>query len=489
MKKLLKVFIIICIFLITKVVSAEEFIEGDYITGAYINKVKDGVTHYMTMQYIRDSNGNVVYCLEPFIKFEEGKSYTMYEGDLTGYKELSDEQKKRISVIIYFGYGYTGRTTSSWYVATQYLVWKTVDPDANIYFTDKLNGKKVEKYTNEMETIMKSVEYNAKVPEWAKTYYVNYGDDLTIKGMTNYGLEECKYNFAFGGSLQLFNVTKSGVITARAKAFEYTGIKPTIYDSTDSQDLIKPGKITNPLRYINIVVNFPSLTLDIRKDDSVYTVESDFSDTCYEISKSNKVIDKVCTGSDNLIYKIDDLELGTYKVKQVSVGTGYVLDSNEYEVELKKGEISPTLILYNKLIKNDIEIKKFACVDDYCDFERDALFEIRDKNDYLVDTISTDKDGYGKVTLGYGSYLVRQVKGLNDYSIVEDYTERILDQETKHYRELYNLYLKDDEKDEETIQLSVVKPVTNVDGCKVPKSIMKIISISCGLIFAFFKIV
>ena len=34
--------------------------------------------------------------------------------------------------------------------------------------------------------------------------------------------------------------------------------------------------------------------------------------------------------------------------------------------------------------------------------------------------------------------------------------------------------------------VSVVKPVTNVDGYKLPKRILKIISVSCGLIFAFF---
>ena len=114
-------------FTISNIVKAETFYEGEYSSGEYINKVIDGKTYYMTMQFIKDSNGNIVYCLEPFVKFVDGKIYEEYS-NLDEYNSLSKEQKRKISLIIYYGYGYGNRTSNKWYVITQYLVWKEVDP-------------------------------------------------------------------------------------------------------------------------------------------------------------------------------------------------------------------------------------------------------------------------------------------------------------------------------------------------------------------------
>ena len=55
------VFCLISLFLFVGIVRAETFYEGEYITGEYINKVIDGKTYYMTMQYIKDSTNNIVY--------------------------------------------------------------------------------------------------------------------------------------------------------------------------------------------------------------------------------------------------------------------------------------------------------------------------------------------------------------------------------------------------------------------------------------------
>ena len=79
MKRFIKILLFILLILGIEVVKAETFVEGNYISGEYITKKKDGKIHYLTIQYLKDSKGNIVYCLEPYTKFVEGKSYTSYE--------------------------------------------------------------------------------------------------------------------------------------------------------------------------------------------------------------------------------------------------------------------------------------------------------------------------------------------------------------------------------------------------------------------------
>mgnify|MGYP003294878788 CR=1 FL=1 len=111
-----------------------------------------------------------------------------------------------------------------------------------------------------------------------------------------------------------------------------------------------------------IIIDFPpgtgDITLDIKNDYSVYTIESDFSNTCYEISKNNDIVDKICTSKDPIVYKTNDLPYGNYVVKQVSVGLGYKKDVNVYNVSIDNSNSHPKLVLYNYLLKNKIEIIK-----------------------------------------------------------------------------------------------------------------------------------
>ena len=464
MKRFVKsiVFGLFVFFTISSIVKAETFYEGEYISGEYINKVIDGKTYYMTMQFIKDSNGNIVYCLEPFVKFVDGKIYEEYS-NLDEYNSLSKEQKRRISLIIYYGYGYGNRTSNKWYVITQYLVWKEVDPKANVYFTNKLNGNKIDKYLNEIEFLLNDVNNHDIKPSFIKKYEVNYNDGLIIEGLnSNYEIVNCDYAYSYNssGNMVIPSLKDDTVISFRKLSNIYKN-KVTIYDSSNSQDVIRPGNVVNDILELDIHVNKGDITLDIRNDNSVYTIESDFTDTCYEISNDKEVLTKVCTGDDSLIYKTDYLPYGDYYIKQVSTGIGYVFDTNIYKVSIDKLNTNPEVILYNKLLRNDIEILKYACVDDECVFEKDAIFDIYDSNNNLVDSIITNDEGYGVITLGYGSYVVKQSKGLDGYTLSDEYVERIVDESSIHFNELINNYI---EKEGEVLGEYVKIPDTKVDS-------------------------
>jgi hypothetical protein len=426
-------------------VKAESFYEGEYLT-EYIKKKNNGVTYYMTMQFIRDSKGDIVYCLEPYTKFAEGKIYNEIQGDLASYSSLPEGTKRKISLIIYYGYGYGNRTETKWYAVTQFMIWKELIPEGDVYFTGSLNGHKVTRYVEEMNEIYNDIENHEKVPSYLGERSIDLGLDMIIPAFeADNIITYSDYDYALENGIRIKNIRKGGKISF-TKNSNYYKDKVVIYDSTNSQDLIRPGNVDNPIYNIDIKVQKGNIMLDILKDDSVYSVESDFSDTCYEIINTNgDRVDYVCTADQDMKYNSVDLVYGTYMVRQVSHGIGYLGDSNTYNVTLSKDKQQEQLTLYNYLLKNKIELTKYACKDNKCAYEENAEFEIIDKNNKSVDFVKTDKLGQASLELGYGTYQVNQIKGLENYSFIEPYKEKISDEETKHQRSLFNNYIEKEE--------------------------------------------
>lgn len=439
-----KVLFILCSFFICGIVKAEKFSIGDYISGEYVKMVGKDTTKYLTIQFIMDSRNNFVYCIEPFTLVDEDtENYNVYESNLDGYSRLSEEQKRKISLIAFYGYGYSNRMTSKWYAITQLLIWKTVDPDSEFYFTDTLNGQKIDKYTGSINEILADLKNHDNTPNFIKDYSVNYKDNLVI---TNYDYSydiESNYNYVDNPSnrtLTVKEVTTDGYFTFTKSNAKYLK-NVVIYDSPNSQDLIRPGKVINKKHTINVNMNIGSIVLDIRKENSnIYSIESDFTNTCYEISKSS-FIDKICTTNDNLVYKFDMLPYGEYEIKQISVGKGYEVDTNIYKVNLDTKE--KTIILENNLIKNKIELVKYYCINDNCLYEENAIFNIYDSNDALVGSITTDSNGYGYLDVGYGKYIVKQNYGIDNYTFVNDYDVEVLNSNDVYITELYNYFIED----------------------------------------------
>ena len=506
MKCILKnvLFLCCCLFLVgfTKV-NATTFKVGEYVEGEYIRMVGKDITKNLTIQQILEngSYNTTVYCIEPFILVDEEKTdYNIYTKDLSGYKDLSEEVKRKISLIAYYGYGYGNRTTKKWYAITQMLIWKTVDPDSEFYFTDAPNGNEISKYDGSMSEILSDVYYHDLKPQFIKDYDVNYGESVTIKNYdSDYVVVESDFDYLVNSSssaILIDNVISSGKVVFER---ENKGIRDVvIFDSKDSQDLIRRGRVINERYTININSLVGNIVLDIKKDkDNIYSLDKDFTNTCYEIFNDSGVVDRVCTGDEDLVYKSESLAYGDYKVRQVSVGKGYVVDNNVYDVALDSSEAK--LVLNNQLIKNEIELVKYYCLNDECKYEEGAVFNIYDKNNDLVGIIETDKNGYGSVYVGYGEYSIVQDAGLDNYTFVDVYTESITNNNDKHYKELYNYYLEDsggqfgtiipdigDNDINDSGSLEVLPPQTGTSMAgfyKILYNIIILVSCSCKLKF------
>ena len=172
MKKILNLFILfLSLLAIGIVVKAEAFHGAEKVDGIYVSRIKDGENDHYFGQLIRDSHDRFVYCIEPYEDLEDNKGdYTAIE-DLKQYKNLSSSQLRRIELLIYYGFGYDGRTSNEWYVITQFLIWKTVSPETDIYFTDQTYHERLDnKFSSEISAIEKDVAEHDNIPSFVHDY-------------------------------------------------------------------------------------------------------------------------------------------------------------------------------------------------------------------------------------------------------------------------------------------------------------------------------
>ena len=435
MKKIIYILILISIFTLNNNVLAETFKEGDYLN-IYVNKKKNNKTYYLNMQpIIEEESSKYVYCLEPFEFFAKNVTYDIYE-DFSNYK-LSPEQLNRIHKLTNYGYGYKpkNRTELKWYAITQVLIWRTVDKDADIYFTNTLNGTRNDDlYLKEIKEIEEDINSNS--PSIPNIINVDYKQNVSI-GLTPDIIEivSSDYNYTYDKKLSITNVEEDGKIKVRALNYN-NGINK-IFSNPENQDLIIPGYNNTDIKTIKINVIKASLILDIRKYMGSIPNEADFTNTCYGVYKNNTFIRKVCA-NDNLIYKLDNLNTGKYTIKQLSIGNGYQKDNTIYEVELLEDNEEKTVILNNNITTNRINIIKKYCHNNICSYEENALFNLINSKEEIIGTYKSNNKGEINIEIGYGIYKLVQIEGKDEYELVEPINIEINQYTNPYYYELYD---------------------------------------------------
>ena len=151
MKKYFKILVLIIVLSTSRIkgVKAEYFYEDNWITGVYANLVDGDFSKPQLMRFIKSSTDNrVAYCLTP-------RELLYYNVDYSKTEEidLTQAQIERIKKLSYYGYGYQNHTSDEWYAITQFMIWKTVEPNMDIFFTDKYNGNRITRFTNEINEL------------------------------------------------------------------------------------------------------------------------------------------------------------------------------------------------------------------------------------------------------------------------------------------------------------------------------------------------
>ena len=415
----------------TKVEAQTQFYEGEYIDGIYMNKQKTEISaiYYQKARFFRQVGTNqFAYCIDPFIFFTEGSTYE----ETINPNNLTQQQKERITEIAYFGYGYHNHTDKKWYAITQFMIWQTADPTANFYFTDGLNGPRIEAYTQEMNEINTLItNYHKSTSLLNKTYTVVEGETIFLEDTNNiistYSIDNPNFRIE-GNKLIGDNLTK-GEYTINLLKQENHYNKPILfYQALDSQALMQTGDIPDKTEQLKInVINTLIEITKIDKDTQSIIASGDGSLIGAIYGLFNQYDEKIAeiTINENSKGIIKNVPFGTYYLQEIVPPKGYQLDTKKYEITISEENPNQQLILENEIIKKKVIIYKTYDETNKIP-EKNINFLIFDKDNNLITTITTDEFGKAEIILPYGEYKIVQENTTEGYQKVED-IELIID--------------------------------------------------------------
>ena len=432
-----KVWLLVFMFMLVIDVKALSFKGGDVIKNVFVLKVKEnGEKEYKKGQFIIDSEGDYVYCLEPFVKVNNNSSYNKYTNNFAKYLGLSDELWEKINLISYYGYQYKDDTHNhmdpKWYYITQMLIWQNVSPKARFYFTDTFKGNvNSTLFVNEIKEIYNLVNNHYKIPEFdvPDTYI---GDTLSI--IDRNGVLK---NFAGSKNVKINGNILAIEISDLSNKFTLkkgTNNKAFIFVSSDSQNVLK-GKMDVP-----VIANYDIKGLELKGNIKIKkygeVIDGDkisLEGVIFALFDENKNYIKEATTDKDGKAIFNNLSKGKYFIKEVSNDGKFVLDDNYYEVTLKVNEnnriIDVFLELENKLKRGNLKIKKI-------DFDtkipiKDTEFIIM-KDEKIIYQGRTNVDGIIELNdLVYGIYKIKEVMASNGYLLNEMIYEVKIDDENK----------------------------------------------------------
>ena len=423
---------------------------SEYISNIYIKKVKpNGYTSYKQAQFIRRSEDNkFVYCLQPYVEIDNNLPYyEVIRNDYASVLGLTEAQWDRISLLAYYGYGYENHTEQKWYVITQVMIWRTTNPESDIYFTDKLNGNRINKFDNEIAELENLVSNHYKRPNLSLEKTLPLGQSTTVTDTNNvlnkYKITSTENVTASINGNQL-KITATGIgngkVNLALKDTKYE-LPPIVYYSDHSQNVMRVGSY-DPI-YTNITLNIIGGRIEINKLDSECNCntprgEATLAGAKYGIyDTSGKLIEELTT--DENAYAISNYlpSLGEFIIKEISPSNGYTLDKNSYSVMIDENNLLASVNVYEKVITGKIHITKvFAQASTgIMTPEANITFAILNNKNEVIKKVITDENGMLSITLPFGSYILRQLNSTSGYEVANDYSFSI-DKDGKEIRKI-----------------------------------------------------
>lgn len=445
---LASVFFLLSIFgLGTQKVSAEKYEgqairESEYVSNIYIKKVKpNGYTKYQQGRFIRRSSDNAfVYCLQPYTAIDNNLPY--YDVIREDYEKVlgfTKDQWERISLLAYYGYQYNengyDHSNNIWYVVTQVMIWRTTNPESNIYFTSTLNGSKTNKYDSYVQEIENLVANHYTKPSFESNITTSVGSTITLNDnnnvLSNFKLTSTSDNISASISGNTLSITANnvgeGTITLEKKATKYE-IPPIVYFSDHSQNVMRVGAYDPVYSKLTLKVYGGTVTPekeDVETKTNEAQGEATLGGAVYGIYKEDGTKVGTVTTNEKGTNKSDYLpSLGRYYLLEEKASTGYTLDSTKYYFEITEDNLNPTVKVYEQVIRRDFEITKVYASDEtkIMTPEVNVKFGVYDKNDKLVSEYTTDEQGNFEFNLPYGTYTVKQLTTTSGHEKIKDFT-------------------------------------------------------------------
>ena len=379
-----------------------------YVPDVYYNYKKDGVIYWGQLGYIR-ADKQLAYCLDILTNITTD---TYFKG------EISNDIKEDMILTSYFGFEYGKIGGFPYYAAAQQMIWKQMGID--VYFTDQSMGKgNIIDLSDIISIIEERINEYKRVPEIGNNFKVEIGSTLKLDD-----LNEVLNNFnVINNSENDISINNNNKVIIKAikkgkGEFElrtqYKMIRSNLFLSAPgSQDLLVAGSIPDISRTYSYEVIPGSISIDLfdsKTKSKENTGLTSFKGNVFEIYKDDEFVKEVETDETGRIY-IDDLDLGSYKLKHVIVSEGYIKNKEVYNFEIVNGNINIKESIYLEPLKSNITINKTYGnpIVGTSFYDKNVFFLIRNSKGDDVATIVTDEMGKANITLDYDNYRIMQI--------------------------------------------------------------------------------
>ena len=379
-----------------------------YVPDVYYNYKKDGVIYWGQLGYIR-ADKQLAYCLDILTNITTD---TYFKG------EISNDIKEDMILTSYFGFEYGKIGGFAYYAAAQQMIWKQMGID--VYFTDQSMGKgNIIDLSDIISIIEERINEYKRVPEIGNNFKVEIGSTLKLDD-----LNEVLNNFnVINNSENDISINNNNKVIIKAikkgkGEFElrtqYKMIRSNLFLSAPgSQDLLVAGSIPDISRTYSYEVIPGSISIDLfdsKTRSKENTGLTSFKGNVFEIYKDDQFVKEVETDETGRIY-IDDLDLGSYKLKHVIVSEGYIKNKEVYNFEIVNGNINIKESIYLEPLKSNITINKTYGnpIVGTSFYDKNVSFLIRNSKGDDVATIVTDEMGKANITLDYDNYRIMQI--------------------------------------------------------------------------------
>lgn len=412
------------------------------VDGIYANTILgNGEEHHYYLD-IYKMGSKTVYCIEPGTDITESIYYDTSDLSSLPY---SNDVIDYIKMVAFFGYDYFDHQSIYYYMAAQELIWEAIGNDVYWSTTFDHGGEiNIRSYKSDINSLIQTrdnfslTDINLDVNNYDGQVIYRNNElfryeiiDSSIPGITlDYGVLTIPNNHNLEGQS----------ITFRHESYTYDGAL-LFYNGT-SQKMMSGGNLDFPLDTVTLHTKKGNLNIykyDIETKSNVVSGNGSLEGAVYELYNYDySKIGEYVTDEKGEI-KINNLEYGTYYLKEISSSKGYLLDDTMYTVEIN--DDNNELIAYEKPIYGSLEIVK--TYGDNHVYENEVTFDIYDDHEKLFDSITTDENGYTEILLPFGEYLIRQRNGLDGYLKVTDFKVDI-----DGSKEVYTYSLNDEKMDE-----------------------------------------
>ncbi len=401
----------------------DSFIDWTLDRSIFAHQWRNDSDHITNLAMIT-ANGITAYCIEPGIVADKGSYYSSTNN--INDTNLSWANIKKISLIGYYGYGYSNHNVKEYYMASQELIWREMGVD-NVWWTDSKYGGNtinIDSYKNEILNLVNNYEV-APSFNFKKEYIV--GDEFQVSDNNNV-LQE--YEIVAGENV---NIDKNNInvkvkdgdnnFTLRRKQ---NGKQSVFYYKSGYQTI---GSFEYPFDYeksYSINHTYGKIIVDKLDFDTKGKVPSSSSASLegalYGLyDEDDNLIASKKTDKNGMVV-FDHLVKKNYTVREIKPSTGYTMDNNSYKYLIDTDNLNIVIKSYEKIIKNKIVITKVLDDEDekVCAPEEGVLFHVYDLNNNLIMEKYTDKNGNIFLNLNYGKYVLRQITSLPGVDKVKD---------------------------------------------------------------------